>query len=100
MGLATYALKMAAIAAPAAAILALAGEPMPTSWLYGIVDPGASVGKAAVVLGMWVAGAGSIVVGGVVGMGLARDAWRLRADRRAVRPNAAETRKPDRPARY
>ncbi len=81
MSLATYTLKMAAVTAPAAALLAFSGEPMPVGWLDGIVDPGATVGKAALVLGMWVAGAAA-TAGGTVGIvWLSWEFWRERRQR-------------------
>ncbi len=76
MGLATYTLKMAAVAAPAAALLAFGGEPMPAGWLDGIVLPGATVGHAATVMAFWVIGSVT-TAGGVVGLlWLARAYWR------------------------
>ncbi|EFH10296.1 hypothetical protein HMPREF0731_3408 [Pseudoroseomonas cervicalis ATCC 49957] len=78
MSLATYTLKLAAVTAPAAALLVFGGEPMPTGWLEGIVDPGATVGKAAVVMGMWAVGAAS-TVGGIAGfIWLGWEFWRER----------------------
>ncbi len=75
MSLATYTLKMAAIAAPLAALSVFGGEPMPAGWLEGIVDPGATIGKAAVVVGMWLAGAAS-TAGGLAGfVWLAHALW-------------------------
>lgn len=79
MSLATYTLKMAAVTAPAAALLAFSGEPMPAGWLDGIVAPGSTVGKAAVVLGMWVAG-GAATAGGTVGFVWL--SWELLRERR------------------
>ncbi len=81
MSLATYTLKMAAVTAPAAALLAFSGEPMPAGWLDGIVDPGATVGKAAIVVAMWVAG-GAATAGGTVGfVWLSWELWRERRRR-------------------
>ncbi|MBC9207129.1 hypothetical protein IBL26_09815 [Roseomonas aerophila] len=89
MSLATYTLKMAAIAAPAAALVAFGAEPMPAGWLDGIVTPGGTVGHAAVVIGFWAAGVASIMVSAVVAAGLARDAWRLRQELRQARTTSA-----------
>ncbi len=85
MGLATYTLKMAAVAAPAAAILAFGAEPIPTGWLDGIVDPGATVAHAGVVLGIWVAGA-TATAGGVIGfVCFSWQLWRERRRRAGLR---------------
>lgn len=67
MSLVTYTLKMAAVAAPASALLVFGGEPMPAGWFDGIVLPGATVGHAAFVVGMWAAGAAA-TAGGIVGL--------------------------------
>lgn len=78
MGLATYTLKLAVVAAPAAALLVFGREPMPVGWLAGIVDPGSTVGKAAVVVSMWAAGAAA-TAGGIAGfIWLAWEFWRER----------------------
>ncbi|MBS5905178.1 hypothetical protein [Roseomonas mucosa] len=67
MSLATYTLKMTAVTASGAALLVFGGEPMPAGWVDGVVMPGATIGKAAVILAMWVAGAAS-TAGGIVGL--------------------------------
>ena len=85
MSLATYTLKMAAVTAPATALLVFGGDPMPAGWLDGIVDPGATVGKAAVVVSMWAAGAAA-TAGGVAGfIWLAWEFWRERRGRSGLR---------------
>lgn len=89
MSLATYTLKMAAVAAPIAALLAFGGEPMPAGWLDAVVTPGGTIGQAAVVIGFWAIGVASIVVSAVVAAGLARDAWRLRQKSRQARTASA-----------
>jgi hypothetical protein len=81
MSLATYTLKMAAVTAPAAALLAFSGEPFPAGWLGGIVGPRATIGKAAFVVGMWVIGAAA-TAGAAVGFGwLSWALWRERRSR-------------------
>lgn len=80
MSLATYTLKMAAVAAPVAALLAFSSEPMPAGWLDGIVEPGSTIGKAAVVLGMWVGGAAATAGGG---LGVVWLSWAFWSERRS-----------------
>lgn len=76
MSLATYTLRMAAMTAPAAALVVFGGEPMPTGWLDGVLMPGATIGHAAVVVGFWGIGVAT-TAGGIVGLlWLARAYWR------------------------
>lgn len=81
MSLATYTLKMTAVTAPVAALLTFSAEPMPPGWLEGIVNPGSTIGKAAVVVSMWAMGAAA-TAGGTVGIvWLSWEFWRDRHQR-------------------
>ena len=86
MSLTAYTLKMAAIAAPVAALLVFGDGPLPTGWLTGIVDPGATIAKDAVVVGMWAAGAATTAGGAVGIVCLCWMFWRERSRRDGPAP--------------